>query len=361
MLQSIESVVAIYPVSDLAPGYTLRTSYGSPVAYLSVRRVEAGKWTGNRYAERTGYVVDSHGPSMEQYGEWSYGVRADEPAVADLRRQVVVRADSPARVVFAPLTPAAEVAARFFRRMPMTAADLLADPAFRAEARRVAEKGKTFSSELLEWERKPVVVEAVAVVAAEVAAERAEQARKDAAAEAVRLAKLEAERPTRVSVTNAYESCDYRACVQGHTMTVVIGDRVGVSADTHKGDRYSSRCTFRRTTSHHTLYVRADYLTRVRDALGTTTHDGGVILDAEPVGCLPDLRIVYRLRVVRQAAGTGLKVEDVEVIRGTGPAEGRLVEPTRKVTVTRMPAPILADYLQDRDVPEDVTAAIRTA
>ena len=257
-----------------------------------------------------------------------------------------------------PPLKSAEASAEVFRRaLPLTAADLLADPAFRAAARRAAEAGKGFSAECLRWERKPVVVEAVAVVRAEVEAERAEAARVAAAARAEADAKWAREAPVRDAVTAAYEDCGYRTCRQGHSVRVEIGGHVGVSAATSAGDRYSSRCTYRKVESSHVLRVRPDYLDRL--AGGDATADGCLVLDAELRGLCPETAApVYRLTVVRQDRGTGLRTERVE---RTLSADGTWAPLPRRAAVVEMPAPILADYLQERGVIDEAQAvAMRT-
>jgi hypothetical protein len=263
-----------------------------------------------------------------------------------------------------PAFKSAAVSADVFRKaIRLTAAELLADKEFRALARKAAEKGKRFTADLLEWEKKDVVTEAVAVVRAEVEAERAEAARVAAEAEAARQVKVANESPVRDAVDAAYESCEYRTCTQVHRTRIVVGSSLygrpvqvpgsfadgrewtGALSDTEKGERYSSRCTYRRVESVHSLYVRADWLTRVQ-SVGTGCVGEMLVLDAEACGFFPDLTPAYELRVVRQTAGTGLTVDTVTAT-ATG---GRWVLCSKKIEkgLTRMPAPILADYLEDR-------------
>lgn len=257
-----------------------------------------------------------------------------------------------------PPLKSAKASAEVFRRaLPLTAADLLADPEFRAAARRAAKAGKGFTAECLRWEKKPVVIEAVAVVRAEVDAERAEVLRVRAAEQAEADAKWAREAPVRNRVERVYEECGYRTCTQGHLTTVVIGTRVGAESTTRAGTRYSSRCTFRKVESLHTLYVRTDYLDRV--GFGGETADGCLVLDAELCGLAPRTTTpVYRLTVVRQDRGTGLRTELVERVRA---ADGTWAPLPRRAAVVEMPAPILADYLQERDVIDEAQAvAMRT-
>ena len=256
----------------------------------------------------------------------------------------------------APLKSAAVSAEVFRRAIRLTPAELLRDASFRALARTAAEAGKTYSSDLLEWEKKDVVVAAVAIVAAEVAAERAEAARLAEIARAQAAAKLAAEAPVRDAVTAAYTRCGYRTCTQGHGTRVEIGTTASAAAGTVQGDRYSSRCTYRRTLSRHTITVRADYLDRVV-AVGGGTYDGCLVLDAEVVGVTGYATPVHEIRIVRQGAGTGLRTERERVtVRA-----GRWVAlPVRVASAAiPMPGPILADYLEDRGVPTAEVIALR--
>lgn len=262
------------------------------------------------------------------------------------------------RYAHPPLKSAAASAEVFLKSIRLSPADLLADAAFIALARKAALKDKAFTTDLLAWEKKDVVSAAVAVVRAQVDAERREAARVAAIAEAARLAKLAEEAPVRNTVVSEYRECGYRTCTQGHSVSVAIGEKVGVSADTHNGDLYSSRCTYRKLKSTHTIYVRPDWLARVRNTggaiFGDRSHPWSLVLDAEAVGCLTDLTPVYEIRVVKQTAGTGLAVE---TLTATVNESGEWVELPKRVAAkaVRLPAAIIADYLEDRGVPtEDV-------
>lgn len=247
-------------------------------------------------------------------GRGSSSTYAFEPTLPTLRAWVAWQQRP--RPAFAVSSGRAErSAAVFFARVRLTADDLLADPEFRRLAREAAERGKSFSRDLLAWEKKDRVAEAVARVRAVVDAERAAAAEVAARQAAERAAREAAERPTREAVLAAYAECGYRVCTQGHATFVEIGERVGVSADVFKGDAYSSRCTFRRQDSRHTLRVRTGWLEAVA-ARGLETFGGRLVLDAEAVGY--DAATgdeVLSLRVAAQGRGTGLETETVRVVR----------------------------------------------
>lgn len=199
-------------------------------------------------------------------------------------------------------------------RWPLTAAQLLMEPEFARLARAAAEKDKKFTTELLEWEKKDVVIEAVARVRLVVEAERKARAEEEARRQAEYQAQRNREQPTRSSVTEAYRSCKYRTCTQGHTMTVSIGQTTGVTSDVTNEGRYSSACTYQKKSSVHTIRVREDWLQRVAER-GLETFDGQLVLDAVELGHTDDRSgIVLRLKVVRQGRGTSLETGSVEVV-----------------------------------------------
>ena len=211
------------------------------------------------------------------------------------------------------------------RRQRLTADQLLADPEFVRLARQAAEKGKTFSADLLEWESKPVVQAAVAVIRAQVEMMRADEAARRAKIAADGAAIRQQDQPTREAVGEAYEACGYRVCRQGHDTVVVIDGRdgsdgqtvvaipaPGVRCDTFEGDSYSSRCTYRQMDSRHTLRVRGNWLSVV-ESRGLATHEGKLVLDAEVTGHLADGTPVLTLLRVRQGRGTGLETERVKI------------------------------------------------
>lgn len=77
------------------------------------------------------------------------------------------------------------IAKRFKKRIKLTPEQLIADPQFAADALETARRNKSYSPTLLQWEAKPVVLEAMkhfhGLVAGErhaVALEVAEQQRK---------------------------------------------------------------------------------------------------------------------------------------------------------------------------------------
>jgi hypothetical protein len=107
--------------------------------------------------------------------------------------------------------------------------------------------------------------------------------------------------------------------------------------------------------SSHTIYVRADYLTRT--APGGTTFGNRLVLDAEPVGAVTwdAATPVYQLIVARQAAGTGLTIENVRVALRSG----EWVELPRKAAVDELPGWVLGDYLEDHGADVAVVDSVR--
>lgn len=215
-------------------------------------------------------------------------------------------------------------------RWPLSAAQLLHEPAFRSEAMAAAEAGQKFTQSLLAWEKKAVVMEAVAICAIEVAQKRKEETARHA--ETARLAREKAEReqPTRDAVLHAYHQCDYREAKQGHTVRVeFVGPThsPGVKADMLRGDRYSSSCTFPKQASLHVLLVREDWLETVhhRDwAMVEVGDETRLVLSCEEVGHITDLSgIVYRLLTVRQGRGTAIDTEVVRMVRVVATGEER--------------------------------------
>lgn len=350
MSATIDRVTAIYLVSDLfgidgIPHY----HYGTyePITEFAVVRGFDGRfgiaqWTASGW-DRPCHVTATF---------------AAEPTAAEVRELLrreyrgyigdAVRGREPK---WEPITPAEPVALRFKARIRLTPAELLADPVFARGARKAAEAGKQFTAELLEWEKKDVVRAAVAVLAVEVETERAEAARVLAETQAAARAKAEAEAPVREAVSEGYEECGYRECAQGHSYEVVVGDPkklVGCHCEIRTGDRYSSRVTFRRRYSHHTIWVRKDYLTRVF-ALGGARCGGMLVLDAECVGATSDGTPVFELRCAKQAAGTGIEERRLlAIVAPQGPfAQMRWAE-INKPKYTKMPAAIVPDYVQDK-------------
>jgi hypothetical protein len=342
----LDTAAHVYLTDDLIPPGAHLGGFAAP--YVTVTR-EGPSWV-VRLAADYDYHSDTRTP---------LAVTDDEPTYVYVREVIRSRcwytaADRPPEHVYTVATPAEPVAQRFRKRLKLTAADLLADPDFCRCAREAAERNRTYTTELLEWEAKAVVAEAVAVFRAEVDAERAVAAANQAAVEAERAAKLERERPTREAVEEAYDRCGFRVARQGHSTAVVIGEQVGAAADKVRGDRYSSRCTFAKMTSAHTLRVRPDYLARVA-AVGPTVHAGCLVLDAEPVGADAYNYVLYRLTLAVQGPGTGLKTTEVETFARGGLWVGR----TKRDRVTLLPAFALADYLQEQDADAEIVDAVR--
>jgi len=214
------------------------------------------------------------------------------------------------------------LAARIRDRRPMTATELLADPGFHTLALMAARANKTYTQELLQYERKAVVQEAVAVLAVEVAEERRLAAREEARRRKAYDRQRELEKPARSGVRAAYDSCDYRTAKQGHAVRVVVlppGTEVAPGATSHmsKGEQYSSRCTFRKQESVHTMTVRRDWMDTV-SARSLDTYRDEVVLDAEPAGYLEDGSEVLDLIAVRQERGTGIGTHKVMVVEVDG-------------------------------------------
>lgn len=195
-----------------------------------------------------------------------------------------------------------------------TVDDLLRLPEGRKACRACAKAGKAYSTEAEYFGRRPVVRAAVARLAARAArqADRlvAESARSQPAGRMVaRLVELRAARAEqlRKNIERAVltSACGlYRIAKAGdHTACVTLGDRPSASGDSSKGERYSSRCTFRKTNSHHSYVVRETWEQDVYDR-DLEVVDGMLTLDAEPIqGHGPEL---YRATWVEQGRGMSL-------------------------------------------------------
>lgn len=261
---------------------------------------------------------------------YSHAVFPSEPTVTQIQAHaqeaIAGKKDAP----LIPRISAQEVGERFRRRVRLTAGELLADPIFARLARKVAESGKSFSQELLAWEKKDVVREAVAIVRRKVEVER-ELALKEAEAKAqTAREKALREKPTRDAVLDAYRDCRFRQCKQGHSLRVEIlygeGDRGGVVAGVEKGEAYSSSCTWRKQESTHLIKVRHDWLSQVAER-GLETLEGMLTVDARITGYFPTGEVMLTLRCVRQGRGTDLTIETVRLVEDQ---QGSHREPTRK-------------------------------
>lgn len=253
-------------------------------------------------------ILSAHGSTIREHD-----VPDDSPSTA--RRAVeALRKERP--WVAPSFLDARALAAAVQARRPLSLDELLADPAFRAAALDCARADKKFTRDLLEWATRPLVSRAVATFAPQVQAEREQFAREEIARlereEAARIAReeqLAREAPTREAVLAAYHHCAFRTCTQGHQVEVRIGFAPSVRCDTVLGDRYSSRCTFRKRESLHTLYVRASYLTDVA-ALpeGASIPDGVLILGVDRAHT-PLADPIHAVRIARQGRGTTLETE----------------------------------------------------
>lgn len=117
---------------------------------------------------------------------------------------------------------------------------------------------------------------------------------------------------------DAYRHCDFRRAGAGdHTLRLSVGAWVSVHSDTTRGDRYSSRCTWRKTDSLHSITVRADWCCKVkRNGLSMLDDPQGnsvLVIDAERIATG-----VWRVTYVRQGRGFSLETETGFAVRHGG-------------------------------------------
>ena len=185
-----------------------------------------------------------------------------------------------------------------------TPESLLRNPQSRAACWACAQAGKSYSTEAEFWARRPVVRQAVAILAARQAQR---EAAKRPVVESGRIARLAAERRlsrTRDAILSAVKGL-YRTATAGDHTTVVRLGSPSACGDSSKGDRYRGNCTYRKTDSTHTYTVPRDWLETVygRDL---ETVDGMLVLSLEPVESA-DGREVYRAVWAAQGNGFALK------------------------------------------------------
>lgn len=349
-------VTAIYQISDLFPGFDgVKGYYHYYHTAFAVEDCSPRGWKVRAWGEVNNWCVDCAVHTIFDHEPTAAEVRT--ALYAAYKHELTHREPE-----WQPITPAEPVAMRFKTRIRLTPAELLADPVFVRLARKAAEAGKQFTSELLEWERKDTVREAVAVLAAQVEADRAHAAQV-VAAERARLDAIRAEQaPVRTAVSEGYEACGYRECTQGHSYEVVIGPKTGCAAEIRTGSRYSSRVTFRRRFSHHTLFVRPEYLTRVFQ-IGGARCGGMLVLDAKCAGACDDGTPVFELKCVKQSAGTNIESTTVTAVAEPVGSLGAIRWiATKKLPYTKMPAAIVPDYVQDKTgCDDDAVADLRAA
>lgn len=208
-------------------------------------------------------------------------------------------------------------------------------------------------------------------MSSEVTAE-AERAR--AEAERERKAKWDRERPIREPLLAAHAHCGYRECAQGHETQVHVGDtsplpswRVGCCADV----------LFREQYSLHRLWVRPDWAATVGRRAATidmSASECRVVLSAQPYRVRADGAVLWSLATVKQGRGTAVECASVWAVFRNGawhkqkdgaPATFKSLHPEVQFALAALeddqvraffafapdtPDPILADWLQDRDV-----------
>ncbi len=344
---ALDLAAHIYAVSDLIPGRTLHVSrdYG-PADWVAVIQAANYYYYSLSYYKRVvrenRWVVVAVHDLSPPYPHWWLATLDHEPDATETAGIARDKSQPDAITADTGWTPiqSAEAVADRFRNRARTADDMLADPEFVHLARRAAENGQQFTAHLLAWGKKPIVVEAVARVRAVADAERGD-----------RLPYGALRRKLRNSVLAKYNKCGYRT--DGRQIFRVTFDWREVSAITA---RYSS-------ANEHLLHVRPDWLARVVKIDPSAQYNGLLILDAEPVGGTPDLRIVYRLTLVRQGDGGELTTETVEVTKALPTAEGTNcwtpVPADQGEAITRLPAAILADYLEDAGADPDSVMPLR--
>ncbi len=126
----------IYLLSDL-PGCP------AMVAGYDCVCVSQDAFSGRRWSARPGYVPGQYW--VKGLATWDFEPSPDQVA-AGLAAALAIPATT------TPTLPASKLAEKIKARYPLTVSELLADPSFRAEARRCAEADRSFSSKLLEWE-----------------------------------------------------------------------------------------------------------------------------------------------------------------------------------------------------------------
>jgi len=325
-----EEAVAVYPTEHLIPETHYLPDVSSynlphpPLDYIFVRK--GSSWYQSTEDPNKYYAKPLLKEGREAWEHrWPSEGFENEPSVGDLRN-LLMPYTLPKPVIEpepAPIYPADEAAKRFKDRVRLTPEELRADPAFAALAWDAAHNDQQYTRELLQWESKPVVMEAMRWFQERVAQERAAEARRTKRRE-------DRVRPLTDALSDAYEAAGYRTAKQGHDLNIEIDPNQppAATAAMQRGRPYSSRVTFPKMTSVHTLRVRPDWLSRVH-SLGLSSFGGNLVIHAEPAGYTPKGDDVHDIRVVKQGAGTNLKTETVRVARRITP-DGSQVLGVRK-------------------------------
>ncbi len=106
-------------------------------------------------------------------------------------------------------------------------------------------------------------------------------------------------------ITEAYNSCNYRKCKKEHKLEIILDygkicrdfSGVGSRAIQHRTNNRP-----RTVRSHHTIYVRSNYL-KTMMSLGFYTFNNCLIIDAKPKGFSQKGFPVFELTLVRKSDG----------------------------------------------------------
>ena len=284
--------LTITPISHLVPGISARA------VNLALREYDS--------PAELGYALDAqfgmgiyHYPSRYGVGvnacKWLRDVRSEEALANHIRDALGRRA---ARQLWESWLD--QHGEQLRRSRDMRA--LLRHPAGRVACREAAEAGKAYSAKAEEYATRPVVRQAVRLLAERLAHKQAAQRQ---AVEPGRIARLALERRLARTRRAVLAAADYRTARNGHDDTVEFGPPCADSDTGKDWDVY--RGSFKgwaATTSRHTYTVPQDWLETVA-ARGLANVDGLLTLSAEPVaGHGPEL---YRAVWVEQGRGTALK------------------------------------------------------
>ena len=155
---------------------------------------------------------------------------------------------------------------------------------------------------------------------------RADTARQAEEARKASLAKRRAPYVQRVAqaVRSHFDSLSFRVGSGDYSRSVVVDFGRGETAiephatsSTSRGDRYSSRCTYRKLDVTHTIHVRSSWIRDVQD-IGLALVDGLLTLDARPIPArrLPvGVAAAWTAIWVRQGVGTSLVTERGVMVR----------------------------------------------
>ncbi len=208
------------------------------------------------------------------------------------------------------------------------------DSQFFNRAWNAASLGLKYTRELLKMGDRKVVLAAMEIVTKQWQEAENARLRNIKQMRIVFERRKERERPTREAIREAYEECQYRRSKQGHRTHIylsleylpeiaITNNRTqslpcGLYREENLGS-YSGRCQWTKKGSVHSLYVRPNYLNRMKP-LGQYTFVYPVnkkkclILDADHKGYATDGRPVYSIRLLVQALGNDIRTEDVTVV-----------------------------------------------